>query len=82
MIDRAPTPGRPAVSVIIPAHNRAPVIDRAIKSVLAQTFQDFELIVVDDASSDTTAEVVSASSQQRTKLIRLVSRGGAAHVRS
>jgi len=82
MIDRAPTPGRPAVSVIIPAHNRAPVIDRAIRSVLAQTFRDFELIVVDDASSDTTAEVVSASSQQRTRLIRLASHVGAARARN
>ena len=46
----------PAVSVIIPTHNRWPMIGEAVESVLAQSFQDFELIVVDDGSSDGSAE--------------------------
>ena len=41
----------PTVSVIIPTYNRAHLVGRAIRSVLNQTFQDFEIIVVDDGSS-------------------------------
>src|SRR4030065_2324353 len=47
------------VSVIIPTYNRANFLKKAIKSVLHQTFKDFELIVVDDGSSDNTKEIVS-----------------------
>jgi GT2 family glycosyltransferase len=48
----------PKVSVIIPTHNRRELVREAIASVLAQSFADFELIVVDDGSEDETAEVV------------------------
>lgn len=48
------------VSVIIPAYNRAKVIERSVQSVLAQTSQEFELLVVDDGSTDNTAGVISA----------------------
>jgi glycosyltransferase involved in cell wall biosynthesis len=47
----------PKVSVVIPTHNRAEFLPRAIDSVLKQSFQDFELVVVDDASTDATAQV-------------------------
>lgn len=46
------------VTVIIPTYNRALLIGRAIESVFDQTFQDFELIVVDDGSADATREVL------------------------
>lgn len=49
----------PSVSVVIPTFNRARTIGRAIDSVLAQTFQDLEVIVVDDGSKDDTAEVLT-----------------------
>ena len=47
-------PGLPRIAVIIPAYNRAGLISRAIDSVFAQDFGDFELIVVDDGSTDFT----------------------------
>ncbi len=49
----------PLVSVIIPTHNRAHLVERAVLSVLRQTFKDFELLVVDDGSTDATPEVLS-----------------------
>jgi glycosyltransferase involved in cell wall biosynthesis len=48
----------PAISCIIYTYNRATILPRAIKSVLNQTFMDFELIVADDCSTDNTQEVV------------------------
>jgi glycosyltransferase involved in cell wall biosynthesis len=48
----------PKVSVIIPTYNRADLLSRAIKSVIAQTYTNWELLVVDDGSTDNTKEVV------------------------
>jgi glycosyltransferase involved in cell wall biosynthesis len=54
---------KPLVSVIIPTHNRAWVLKEAIDSVLAQDFKDFELIVVDDGSTDNTGQILDAYDQ-------------------
>lgn len=48
----------PFISVIIPSYNRGYILERAIKSVLQQTYRNFELIVVDDASQDNTADIL------------------------
>jgi glycosyltransferase involved in cell wall biosynthesis len=60
----------PKLSVIIPTHNRADVISTAIASVLGQTYQDFEIVVVDDASTDGTAAVVKGLKDPRIRYIR------------
>jgi glycosyltransferase involved in cell wall biosynthesis len=59
MATNSPAPP-PPVSVIIPTHNRAWCLARAVDSVLGQTFTDFELFVVDDGSSDDTARLLAA----------------------
>ncbi len=64
----------PAVSVIIPTYNRAHVLGRAIRSVLAQSYCDFELIVVDDGSTDDTATLPECI-HERVTLVRQDNRG-------
>jgi len=62
--------GRPAVTVVIPTFNRAAIVGRAIRSVLAQTCQDWELIVVDDYSTDGTEQAVGSFSDRRIEYVR------------
>ena len=61
----------PRVSIVCPSYNATGTIRATIRSVLAQTFEDFELIVVDDGSSDDTPEIVAgfAAEDPRVKLI-------------
>ncbi|MGA2073875.1 MAG: glycosyltransferase [Terriglobia bacterium] len=60
----------PVVTVIIPTFNRASIVGRAIRSVLCQTFQDWELLVVDDASTDGTEQVVRSFPDRRIRYLR------------
>lgn len=54
-----PLPPLPAVSVIVPTYERREWVGRAVRSVLAQTFSDFELIVIDDGSTDGTGKALT-----------------------
>jgi glycosyltransferase involved in cell wall biosynthesis len=60
----------PRVSVIIPTHNRAGLIGRAVRSALTQTFSDLEVLVIDDASKDGTGETVLGISDPRVRYLR------------
>jgi glycosyltransferase involved in cell wall biosynthesis len=71
----------PIASVIIPAYNGAKYLGEAIRSVLDQTYQDFELIVVDDASRDETALVIQAFDDPRLKYIAHQENAGACSAR-
>ena len=60
----------PTVSVIIPTYNRANLVAKAIKSVLNQTYKDFEIIIVDDGSTDNTGEIIRGFKDKRIKYIK------------
>lgn len=60
----------PLASVIIPTYNRSEILPRAIESVLNQTFTDFELIVVDDGSTDNTESVVRSYNDNRIRFVK------------
>ncbi|RKR06951.1 glycosyl transferase family 2 [Kushneria sinocarnis] len=72
----------PTVTVLMPAYNRADVIPWAIDSVLRQTLDDFELLIVDDASTDSTASVVEGYTDPRIRLIRQTGNQGPARTRN
>jgi len=65
----------PTVSVILPTYNRPAFTEKAVGSVLAQTFPDFELIVVDDGSTDGTSEAVEGFSDARLRVHHMNNRG-------
>ena len=72
----------PAVSVVIATHNRPARLRRAIESVLSQTFDDFELIVVDDASRQSQEEHVLAVADTRISFVRHQTNRGASAARN
>ena len=68
---------KPRISVVLPVHNRADVLARAIESVLAQRLREFELVIVDDGSTDYSVRVAKSFSDDRIKLAELgENRGG------
>lgn len=66
----------PKVSVIVPTYNRAALLTRAIRSVLAQTYEDFELLVIDDHSTDQTSTTLARVDDRRLKVFRHRRNGG------
>ncbi len=84
-VDRCGAPGSvwskqvPAISVVMPVFNRQGRVVRALESVLAQDLADFELIIVDDASTDATVRVIEGYHDPRIVLVRQPeNRGGGA----
>ena len=70
------------ISVVLPAYNRRNTVRKAVESVLNQTERDIECIVVDDASTDDTAGVLTEISDSRLRIIRLTENSGACHARN
>lgn len=74
--------GAPRVSVVIPTRDRAALLRRALESVLAQSFADYEILVVDDASGDDTAAMLAAIADPRLLVLRNEAPGGAPRARN
>src|SRR5947209_6490758 len=71
-----------AVTVVMPAYNSERFIGQAIDSLLAQTFEDFSVLVIDDGSDDRTREIVRAYADTRVRMTCNASRVGAAASRN
>lgn len=66
---------KPAISIIMPCYNRAGTIARSIETVLGQTFVDWELIIIDDGSTDDSPAVIQRYDDKRIKLYTQTNRG-------
>lgn len=73
---------QPSVSTVIPVYNGARFIRESINSALAQTLTDIEVIVVDDGSTDGTAEIALSYSDARIRLVRHAQNRGPAEARN
>jgi glycosyltransferase involved in cell wall biosynthesis len=70
------------VSIILPTYNRAQKVGKSIESVLRQTYTDFELLVIDDGSTDNTEEVVNGYKDNRVHYYRMPENGGQSKARN
>jgi len=80
--DARSRPDAPLVSVVIPTCNRAALVRRAIESVMRQSYTNLEIIVVDDASSDGTGEMVRSLADPRIRYLRHEERRGGSAARN
>ena len=65
----------PLVTVIVTAYNEEAFVEEAVRSVLAQTFTDFELLAIDDGSTDGTADILESIRDPRLRVIHQINRG-------
>lgn len=73
---------RALVSVVIPTYNSASTVERALRSVAAQTYRPIEVVVVDDASQDDTVRIVSEYAVPWLRIVRCAINGGASAARN
>src|SRR5258708_7569819 len=72
----------PLISVIMPVYNAAPFVREAVESILAQTLGDFELIMIDDASTDGSPEILARFTDPRCRLLTNANNLGAAETKN
>lgn len=70
------------VSIVLPTYNRADTVGKAIESVLGQTYPYFELLVIDDGSTDNTEAVVKAYQDERIRYCKMPQNGGQSKARN
>ena len=73
---------KPLISVIIPTYNREKLIERAVRSVLNQSYSNLEVIVVDDGSTDQTEAIVKGILDERVHFYKMLENEGAGHARN
>lgn len=73
---------KPLISVIIPTYNRARSVGNAIKSVINQSYKNLDIIIVDDASSDNTKDIIDAVDEPRLRYISHAKNAGGAAARN
>src|ERR1700750_1510306 len=76
------TSSQPLVTVVIPTYNRLTLVQQAIASVIAQTYSNWELIIVDDGSDDGTREDIISMNDPRIKLLTKPHVGNIAFLRN
>lgn len=67
---------KPKVSVVMPVYNQEKFIEESVQSILSQNFEDFEFIIIDDGSTDSTFEILKSINDKRIKLIKKISNLG------
>ena len=72
----------PLVSVVIPTYNCAQFLPETLRSILSQTFRDFEIIVMDDGSTDNTEQVVTGFQSDKIRYFKLPNSGGPSRPRN
>ena len=72
----------PHFSVIMPLYNKAPYVRKAVESIVGQSFTDWELIIVDDCSTDSSTAVVEQITDPRIRIVRLEKNGGVSAARN
>jgi Glycosyl transferase family 2 len=81
-LGQVPVPDHALISVVLPTHNRADLVQPAVRSVIAQSYSNWELLVVDDASEDDTPDVLSTFTDSRVRVLRREQQGGAGATRN
>src|SRR4051794_36039928 len=66
---------KPALTVLMPVYNGMPYLREALDSILSQSFENFELLIIDDGSKDGTADFVRSYSDSRIRLISRPNKG-------